>query len=146
MIHKTVTLRCSIGRAFRLFTEHAGEWWPEDRRHTRDAASGIVLEPAPGGRFYERARDGREVELGVVRVFEPDERLVLDWYPGTGPAAPTQVEVRFEPVREGTRVIVLHTEGPAGEELYRRRVEAYDRSWDLVLGALSRAAGEGGGA
>ena len=76
--------------------------------------------------------------------FERDERLVLDWYPGTGPAAPTQVEVRFESVREGTRVIVLHTEGPAGEELYRRRVEAYDRSWDLVLAALGRAAGEGG--
>lgn len=141
MIQKTVILKCGVERAFRLFTEHAGEWWPTERRHTKDEASAIVLEPAPGGRFFERARDGREVPLGVVRAFEPPARLLLDWYPGTGPDAPTEVEVRFEAVREGTRVIVLHGEGAAGEALFGQRVAAYDRSWDLVLPALARAAG-----
>jgi hypothetical protein len=28
MILKSVVLRCGAERAFELFTEHAGEWWP----------------------------------------------------------------------------------------------------------------------
>ena len=93
MIVKSTMLRCSVDRAFELFTEHAGLWWPPERRHTADAASEIRLEPS--GRFFERAMDGTEVELGVVRVFEPARRLVLDWYPGTGREQPTRVEIRF---------------------------------------------------
>ena len=69
MIIKSVFLRCDPGRAFALFTEHAGLWWPAQRRHTRDAASTIRMEA--GGRFFERANDGAEVELGVVRLYEP---------------------------------------------------------------------------
>ena len=138
MIHKTVVLRCAAPRAFELFTERAGEWWPPDRRHTGDPASAIVVEA--GGRFYERAPGGREVELGVVRVFEPCARLVLDWYPGTGKAQPTHVEVRFEPEGESTRVTVEHRAGPFSEEVYPTRMGAYDASWTRVLAALERAA------
>ena len=37
VIVKSVELACSPTRAFSLFTEQAGAWWPADRRHTRDA-------------------------------------------------------------------------------------------------------------
>jgi hypothetical protein len=66
MITRSVVLRCTPERAFALFTEHAGAWWPTERRHTQDASSEIRLEPH--GRFFERASDGTEVELGVVRA------------------------------------------------------------------------------
>lgn len=97
MIVKTVELRCEPARAFALFTERAGEWWPSERRHTDDDASTIRIERE--GRFYECAADGTEVQLGLVRRFEPPHRLALDWYPGSGPAHPTFVEVEFEPIR-----------------------------------------------
>ncbi|CAN5618397.1 hypothetical protein BH09MYX1_BH09MYX1_13910 [soil metagenome] len=140
MIEKTVILRCAPARAFQLFTELAGEWWPEDRRHTKDRASAIVLDPITrGGRFYERAADGTEIELGKVRVWEPPTRLLLDWYPGTGPTLPTEVEVRFDAVIEGTRVTVLHREGASGA-LYSQRAPAYERSWTLVFAAWESAA------
>ncbi len=138
MITKVAFLRCGLDKAFRLLTEQAGEWWPADRRHTKDAASQIRIES--GGRFFERASDGREIELGVVRVFEPPSRLVLDWYPGTGPTQPTHVEIALTPEGEGTRVTVVHLPGPAGEELYKQRAPAYEKSWDLVLDALTAAA------
>jgi uncharacterized protein YndB with AHSA1/START domain len=134
MIRKTVVLACDPQRAFELFTERAGQWWPADRRHTNDAASSIFVEP--GGRFFERSRAGAEVELGVVRVFEPPRRLVLDWYPGTGPKAPTRLEVRFEAEADGTRVTITHTAGAAGDERFNRNAKAYRRSWDSVLAAL----------
>ena len=133
MIRAHVLLRCSAARAFSLFTEQAGAWWPVDRRHTKDAASSIHIEPA--GRFFERASTGAEVELGRVRVFSPGERLVLDWFPGTGPEYPTEVEVRFETTDGGTRVTVTHRPGAAGEERFNARAAAYERSWELVLAA-----------
>lgn len=95
MIVKTVELPCDPARAFALFTEHAGEWWPSERRHTDDDASTIRIEREC--RFYERAADGTEVQLGHVRRFKPPHRLALDWYPGTGP----------------TRVTVTHGAGVA---------------------------------
>jgi uncharacterized protein YndB with AHSA1/START domain len=135
MIVKSVVLRCGTQRAFSLFTEHAGQWWPADRRHTSDPASAIRIEAS--GRFVERASDGTEVDLGLVRLFEPDRRLVLDWYPGTDRANATRVDVRFEAVDGGTRVTAHHDAGGASLELFTRNAPAYVRSWDLVLAAVA---------
>jgi uncharacterized protein YndB with AHSA1/START domain len=135
-VTNSVVLACDPARAFVLFTEHAGTWWPEDRRHTDDAASTIRIESS--GRFFERASDGTEVDLGVVRQFEPARRLLLDWYPGTGSEHPTQVEIRFDPVDGGTRVSVSHGPGAATDEVFRRTAPAYERSWESVLSAVAR--------
>lgn len=135
MITKSVVLPCGVERAFQLFTEHAGQWWPADRRHTSDPASAIRIEAA--GRFFERASDGSEVDLGVVRLFEPARRLVLDWFPGTDRANATYVEVRFEAAEGGTRVTVTHGAGAASSDLFTRNAPAYVRSWDLVLAAAA---------
>jgi uncharacterized protein YndB with AHSA1/START domain len=134
VIVKTVVLRCDPQRAFTLFTEQAGLWWPDERRHTGDPASEIRLESY--GRFFERASDGTEVELGFVRTFEPARRLIVDWYPGTGPDSPTQVEVTFEAIGAGTRVTIRHGPGAAGPERFGRNASAYDRSWDTVIAAI----------
>ena len=136
MIVRSVVLACSAARAFTLFTEQAGLWWPAERRHTKDAASAIRIEAS--GRFFERASDGTEVELGVVRLFAPADRLVLDWYPGTGRDNPTRVDVTFEAVGDATRVTVTHGPGAAGADVFGRNAADYGRSWDLVLAALSR--------
>lgn len=138
MIVKSVLLACDPDRAFALFTEHAGLWWPAARRHTRDARSAIRMEAS--GRFYEKALDGTEVELGVVRRFEPARRLLLEWYPGTGPDAPTSVEVVFEAVAGGTQVTVRHDRGSADTSVFGGNARAYDRSWTLVLDAVATAA------
>lgn len=138
MIVKTVELRCDPARAFALFTERAGEWWPSERRHTDDDASTIRIDR--DGPFYERAADGTEVQLGHVRRFEPPHRLALDWYPGTGPTHSTFVEIEFEPIAGGTRVTVTHGAGVAPLELYNDNATGYERSWDLVLPALAAAA------
>jgi uncharacterized protein YndB with AHSA1/START domain len=138
VIEKMLFLPCPPEHAFSLLTEKAGNWWPPDRRHTKDPASSIVIEA--GGRFYERARDGTEVELGTVRVFEPPRRLVLDWYPGTGPTEPTHVEIVLEPEGGGTRVHLTHRAGPLSADSYEKRAAAYERSWTLVFTAWLDAA------
>lgn len=135
MIVKSVILACDPDRAFTLFTEQAGLWWPAARRHSNDANSTIRMEAA--GRFYERSRDGTEVELGVVRQFEPARRLLLDWYPGTGPDFPTRVEITFEALDGGTKVTVRHDRGAADPAVFESNASAYERSWSLVLAAVA---------
>lgn len=137
MIRKSIVLHCGPARAFQLFTQEAGAWWPPERRHTGDPESAIQM--LESGSFIERARDGREVALGRVRVWEPPSRLVLDFYPGTDREHPTEVTVGFLAEGEQTRVTIDHGPLPVSEALWNLRNAQFDRSWDLVLAALARA-------
>jgi len=138
MMVKSVLLPLAPVAAFRLFTEKIGAWWPADRRHTEDPASEIFL--LESGRFFERARDGREVELGRVRSWDLPNRIVLDFFIATGPDKPTEVEIAFAAQGGGTQVTVVHRPKPASAPLWTERAPRYARSWDVVLAALSRAA------
>jgi uncharacterized protein YndB with AHSA1/START domain len=135
MITKAALLPCSVERAFELFTEHASEWWPPERRHTRDPASEIRI--LASGRFWERDSQGREVELGRVRVWEPPTRIVLDWYPGTDADHPTEVIVSFAAEGASTRITIEHRPLPESKDLWPDRLSRYVASWDLVLEAFA---------
>jgi uncharacterized protein YndB with AHSA1/START domain len=69
-------------------------------------------------------------------VWDPPQRLLLDWYPGTDIDHPTEVEIRFVPEYGGTRVTVEHRPLPVSAPLWKDRAPRYDKSWDLVLAAL----------
>ncbi len=140
MIERSVLLPCAPERAFQLFTGEASRWWPPQRRHTGDPASEITL--AAGGAFFERAADGTTVDLGRVRVWEPPVRLVLDFYPGTDPDHPTEVEIAFTPEGDGTRVRVLHGPTAASAALFEGRAPTFAVSWEQVLAALGGEVGD----
>ena len=134
-IEKMVFLPVKPDRAFALFTEQISQWWPEDRRHTKDPDSEIFL--LADGRFFERARDGHEVELGRVRTFDAPRKLVLDFYIGADPLHPTELVVTFTPETDGTRVVVEHRATPASDEIWKLRAPAFERSWGIVLAAFA---------
>ena len=106
MMFKSVHLPLAPAAAFDLVTRRIDEWWPPERRHANDPGSQIFL--LASGRFYERARDGREVELGYVRSWDAPRRIVLDFFIATGPERPTEVEIAFEARGAGTEVTVVH--------------------------------------
>lgn len=143
MIQKSVLLPCDKAQAFALFTEEISVWWPPERRHTKDADSRIVL--AEDGPFFEESSDGERAQLGRVKLWDPPHRLELDWYPGTGPDAPTRVAVTFVEEDHGTRVRVEHGPLPVSEQLYPTRADKYAASWDLVLAALDAHVTRSGG-
>jgi hypothetical protein len=138
MIRKSVVLACGPDRAFALFTEEASEWWPVARRHTSDPQSRIEM--LATGRFWERAADGHEVELGKVLVWLPGKRLELDFYPGTDVEHPTRVVVSFVAEGQATRVTVDHGPTEVSAALWKDRAPRFERSWELLLEALSAAA------
>ncbi len=135
-VEHTVVLPCAIEHAFELFTNHASEWWPANRRHTGDPASTIRMEPL--GRFWERATDGREAELGLVRTWEAPRRIVLEFYIGTGSERPTEATIHFEPEGEGTRVTVTHRPLAASEAIWAEFAPRFVSSWEVVFEALAR--------
>lgn len=136
MIHKSIILHRSPERAFELFTRRISEWWPKTHRLTKDPESELFLEES--GRFWERSRDGREMDLGRVVKWEPPHRLTLDFYLGTSAAQPTLVDVTFRPKGLGTRVTVQHRPKPESAEVWESRALIFDRSWESVLDALAK--------
>lgn len=139
MVTKEVTVAAPVERAFAVFTEKVGSWWPlETFAVRRGEANGATFEGHEGGRFYERTPGGEEVDWGRVLVWEPPTRIVFTWA-NTEPA--TEVEVRFRP-DGGSTVVELEHRG--WERFGARPVEeraGYESGWDLVLGRYVEAAG-----
>jgi Activator of Hsp90 ATPase homolog 1-like protein len=137
MINQSVFLPVTVTRAFDLFTLQIGQWWPADRRHLNDPGSELFL--LETGRFYERAVDGTELDLGRVRLWQSPHRIVLDFFIGTDAAHPTQVDIRFVAEADGARVTVTHQPTETSAHLWDMRAPLFERSWDAVLKALRAA-------
>ena len=138
MINQSVLLPLAPAQAFDLFTQQISLWWPPDRRHLNEANSELFL--LADGRFYERASNGTELDLGRVRLWELPRRIVLDFYMGTDAAHPTEVEIRFDPEGDGTRVSLIHRPRESSIHLWDKRAAIFARSWEAVLLALRGAA------
>jgi uncharacterized protein YndB with AHSA1/START domain len=135
VVHKSVTVSCSVEEAFRVFTEGVATWWPLQTHSLGEhRAQTCVIEGRVGGRFFEGQEDGREELWGTVTVWEPPQRLAYTWHPGRAESSAQEVEVRFTPVDGGTRVELEHR---GWEKLGERAEEArneYDSGWDFVIG------------
>ena len=107
----SIRVSASPQRAFEVFTEEIGEWWSSHPLFPLSPGGDGVLrfEPGEGGRLVASLSDGDEFEVGRISVWAPGERLVLTWRHASFAAdQTTEVEVRFEPVGEQTRVTVEH--------------------------------------
>jgi uncharacterized protein YndB with AHSA1/START domain len=86
---------CPAAHAFETWTSRISTWWPADHTVSAEAGLAVILEGRPGGRIFERTRDGVEHEWGEVTVWEPPGRLVYLWHLRRDRADATEVEIRF---------------------------------------------------
>jgi uncharacterized protein YndB with AHSA1/START domain len=140
-VRKSLMVKCSPERAFQVFTAEIGSWWPLGRYSIGgDKITEVVFEGKVGGRVYERHADGGEGEWGRVLEWDPPHRFVMSWYPGSDAAEATDLEVRFAPQGNGTRVDLEHR---GWEILGDRAAEtraSYDGGWAGVLAEYETAA------
>lgn len=136
-LRKSVVVRRSPREAFTIFTERLGSWWPYQRfsLHQSDTMS-CAMEPRVGGEIFETARDGSRAAWGTVIEWEPPNRFVMTWHPGHAPDTAQEVELRFIPVSEGTRVELEHRGwAKLGKEAQSSR-DNYQEGWVVVFEQL----------
>jgi uncharacterized protein YndB with AHSA1/START domain len=140
-ITRSITVGCGVERAFRVFTEEIGSWWPVDT-HSRAAADfegeGVKVERVEfqtrvGGQVLEHLSNGRVLPWGEILAWDPPRGLVLAWHPTFSDRPPTEVEVRFSPHGDGTLVELEHRGwerlGPEAATL----VTGYASGWVATL-------------
>ena len=110
---RTIAVAVDPATAFEVFTDRIDAWWRPGPYSWHDAsrAVGRRFEPWVGGRFVEvwdRAT-GEGYDEGRILVWEPPRRLVFTFRALAEPDEPeTEVDVRFEPEADGTRVTLEH--------------------------------------
>lgn len=113
--------------AFLIFTQEIGRWWRPGPLNWNDAdrAVGVRIETGPGGRWIEvhDRKTGEGVTQGRFIIWELGARLVFLYQDAGHLLDGTEVEIRFEPVKGGTRVTLEHRgwERVASEAVMRAR-------------------------
>ena len=137
-IVKTITVKAEPAHAFDVFASRMGDWWHKEHSIARGTTQkDVVIEPRAGGRWYELGADGSEHEWGHVIDYDPPRRLLLAWQLNRDfafdPDLVTEVEVRFDPTRDGTRVHfehrLLERMGDGAAQLF----ESMDGGWGMLL-------------
>jgi uncharacterized protein YndB with AHSA1/START domain len=112
---RSITVNATPERAFDVFTAGFSTWWPLESHHIgKNMATEAIIEPHPGGRWFERDAEGKECNWGFVTEFEPPSRLLLAWHLtpewtyDPDPEKATEVEITFTAVEGGTLVELEH--------------------------------------
>ena len=136
-VRSSIVVDAPIDRAFTVFTEGIGSWFPPEYNLLPVRIAERVFEPRVGGRIYDRGEDGSECHWARVLAFEPPARVVFSWDIGpqwrieTDPARTSEVEVRFlEEPPDRTRV-----------ELEHRNLDRHGEGWEGIREGVD---GEGG--
>lgn len=108
---RTIEVAVDPPTAFDVFTNEIGSWYRSGRHswNDPDRAVGIRFEPGVGGRLLELYEEGEPYVMGRIVAWEPGARLAFEYRSVFLPPDPlTEVEVRFEPIPQGTRVVLEH--------------------------------------
>lgn len=136
-VRTQVVVQAPIERAFSVFTEGIGSWFPSEYNLLDVEIAERVFEPRVGGRVYDRGTDGTECHWARVLAYEPPNRVVISWDISvqwqieTDPEKTSEVEVQFtSEAPERTRV-----------ELEHRNLDRHGDGWE---GIRESVGGEGG--
>ena len=135
-IRKSVTVACSVEKAFEIFTGRIASWWPVSQYSiSQERTRNVVIEPRVGGRIYEERDDGETFPWGKVGVWEAPHRIVFSWHPGKDAETAQSVEVRFAAAEGGTHVELEHRGWARYGDGAEKARDSYAGGWDAVLGS-----------
>ncbi len=144
-IVRSVEVKVAPARAFEIFTDRFGDWWPKGKTIGKAPHVSVVFEPWAGGQWFERDAQGIETKWGRVLAWEPPSRLLLSWQINAqwsyDPDVLTEVEVTFVQAAGGGTLVTLehrHLERLGAEaEAYAAQIGG---GWPKMLGEFVRYA------
>jgi len=146
-VKKTLVVKASQAKCFKVFTDGIDRWWPKTHTVGETPLKRAVIEPREGGRWYGVSEAGVEDPWGDVLAWQPPARLVLAWRINgrfkPDAAVHTEVEVVFVDLGDGTTRVEFEHRGleNLGEGGDAARA-AMDGGWSLILGQFQTAAEE----
>ena len=140
-------------RAFAVFVDEFGKWWPAKYTLAGDNLAEILIEPKMNGHAIERDKSGGETVWGTVLSFFRPDHLVIAWQISPdrtvidNEASASRVDVRFVEQEPGkTEVVLVHRDFPrhgTGWEKYRQQMGVKEGGWPLLMDRYAKAvAGE----
>jgi len=133
-LERSVNVRVSQDRAFRVWTEQVGLWWPPGHSATGEPGARMAFEAGVGGRLLETAPSGRLESWGEITRWDPPNTLAYTFFAGAPPGQPSQVEVTFQAVAPTlTRVLVTHRPGALPAEAWTGTVKGFVAGWAAAL-------------
>jgi uncharacterized protein YndB with AHSA1/START domain len=141
MTETTVTtslvVEAPLERAFSVFTDDIGSWWPPEHHVIEAPLDRMVFDPRAGGYVYDVGTDGSECRWANVLVYEPPHRVVFTWNVSTqwrletDVARASEVEVRF----------VEESAGRTRVELEHRHLDRHGDGWEGMRDAVDSSGG-----
>ncbi len=150
-VRKSILVKASPERAFRLFTQGMDTWWPKTHHIGGSPMKGIVVEPRPGGAIYTEQEDGTICPWASVLEWEPPHRFLFAWQVTPAwqyepdLARCSDVEVLFTPTDDGMTLVELEHRNLQrhGEACHTMRGQVgADGGWGTVLSLFAAKAGE----
>jgi uncharacterized protein YndB with AHSA1/START domain len=136
-VRARVVVEAPIARAFTVFTEGIGTWFPPEYNLLAVPIAERVFEPRVGGRVYDRGVDGSQCQWGRVLVYEPPHRVVISW-----DISPRwQIETDHTKTSEIEVHFIGETPNRTRVELEHRHLERHGEGWEQLRDSVG---GEGG--
>ncbi|MEA2905887.1 MAG: hypothetical protein QOI12_3274 [Alphaproteobacteria bacterium] len=137
-IVKTIEVPCSQEKAFTVFVNEMGSWWPLDKRsmsmRTGKPAKSLRVEPRPGGKIVEIGHDDTEHWWGTIRSYKPHDSVSMDFHMGMPPQNASLVEVRFTPLdNDRTRVELTQSNWEAFGDMAEMLRSHYGPGWVIIF-------------
>jgi uncharacterized protein YndB with AHSA1/START domain len=143
-IRQSVRVKADPARAFTLFTQKMGAWWPDKKTIGPAPRADIVVEPFIGGRWFERSADGTETQWGHVLSFDPPNRIILAWQISGqwkfDPDLVTELEITFSTLGRETEVVLEHRNLERLGQDNPNLLSLMDQGWGAILGSYQRSA------
>ena len=141
---KTITVPCPPGKAFDIFVNDIGKWWPLETHaispSNDEKAETVHIEGIVGGDVFEISSSGVRHKWGKVVVFKPGEVFAMTWHLSNPPRLGTLITVTFIPIPGGgTEVILRHDNWQALGDSAREKRDQYNHGWVSVLSLYTEA-------
>ena len=138
-IIKTIEVPCSQEKAFKVFVNEMGSWWPLDKRsislmHGGEPAKSLHVEPKQGGKIVEIGHDDTEHLWGTITAYDPHDLVGMDFHMGLPPENASLVEVRFTALGEDqARVELTQSNWEAFGDMAQMMHDGYGSSWGIIF-------------
>jgi uncharacterized protein YndB with AHSA1/START domain len=131
-VRRSIMVQAPIERAFKVFTEGIGSWWPPEHHILQAELAEMVFEPYEGGNIFDRGVDGSECRWARVLTYDPPKRVVFSW----------DINLKWEIERDTANTseveVTFKAAGPdrTHVELEHRNLDRHGDGWEGMRDAV----------